>query len=94
MASGGSRVATALRVCVALLGEPALWSTVVRQIRVLARPQWWRHAPYLPVPSASYLRFRLLTAYGGDGTATPSVSDVVTYLRWCRAYPAVIAADS
>jgi hypothetical protein len=27
------------------------------------------------------------TAYGGAGDAEPAPEDLVTYLRWCRAFP-------
>ena len=74
-----------------MLRHPDLWGTALRQARLLARPRWWRRPPFLPVPDPEYLRFRLLTAYGGDGTAAPDPSDLVAYLRWCRAYPQVIA---
>ena len=83
---------TALLGAVAVvLRHPDLWATALRQARLLARPGWWRRPPFLPVPDQDYLRFRLLTAYGGDGTAAPDPSDLVAYLRWCRAYPQVIA---
>lgn len=83
---------TALLGAVAVvLRHPDLWATALRQARLLARPGWWRRPPFLPVPDPDYLRFRLLTAYGGDGTAAPDPSDLVAYLRWCRAYPQVIA---
>ena len=83
---------TALLGAVAVvLRHPDLWGTALRQARLLARPRWWRRPPFLPVPDQDYLRFRLLTAYGGDGTAAPDPSDLVAYLRWCRAYPQVIA---
>ena len=39
--------------------------------------------PFLPVPSAEYLRFRLLTQYG-DAAQRPAPDDVLNYLRWCR----------
>jgi hypothetical protein len=68
--------------------RPTLWSTGVRQVLRLAPTGWWRRAPFLPVPDAGYLRFRLQTAYG-DPTAAPRPADVVTYLRWCRAWPRV-----
>jgi len=77
---------------VVLLRHPDLWRTALRQLRVLARPGWWRRAPFLPVPDPEYLRFRLVTAYGGDGTARPDPSDLVAYLRWCRAFPEVTAS--
>jgi hypothetical protein len=28
------------------------------------------------------------TAYGGAGDQRPAAADVVTYLRWCRDFPA------
>ncbi|HOT81550.1 MAG TPA: hypothetical protein PKY13_16270 [Microthrixaceae bacterium] len=80
-----------LGAVVVVLRHPDLWGTALRQTRLLARPGWWRRPPFLPVPDPEYLRFRLLTAYGGDGTAAPDPSDLIAYLRWCRAYPQVIA---
>ncbi len=73
----------------ALLRRPDLWATAVRQLVVLAVPGWWRRAPYLPLPDAAYLRFRLVTAYGGSGDAEPTPADLLTYLHWCRSWPHV-----
>lgn len=70
----------------AVARRPDLWVTAVRQLRVLARPGWWRRPPFLPLPPRDYLRFRLQTAYGGDGTGTVRGEDLVSYLRWCRAW--------
>lgn len=80
-----------------LVRRPDLWLTAVRQAFVLAVPGWWRRFPFLPLPSATYLRFRLVTAYGGDGTppvaehgtreAGATGRDLVTYLAWCRSDP-------
>jgi hypothetical protein len=42
---------------------------------------WYRQFPFIPVPDADYLRWRLHTAYGDDGSA-PSASDVERYARW------------
>ena len=69
----------------AVLVHPSLWPTGARQASVLARPGWWRRAPFLPVPDPDYLRFRLETAYGGLGEGPFDPADLVTYLRWCRA---------
>ena len=66
----------------AVVRRPHLWSTAARQGRRLARPGWWRHPPFLPVPDPEYLAFRLETQYGADGR--PDSRDVVTYLEWCR----------
>ena len=66
----------------ALAREPGLWPTALGQAGRLARPGWWRRAPFLPVPDAGYVRFRLDTQYGAAGRPDPE--DLVTYLRWCR----------
>lgn len=76
---------------VAVVRRPSLWWTALRQLRRMVVPGWWRRAPYLPLPDRTYLRFRLVTAYGGEGGA-PRAEDVVTYLHWCRAWPEVTSA--
>jgi len=77
----------ALRALAAVLPHPSIWPVALRQLRVLAAPGWWRRRPFLPVPTAAYLRFRLETAYGGAGDQSPHPGDLVTYLRWCRTFP-------
>jgi hypothetical protein len=47
----------------------------------MARPEWWRRAPFLPLPPSAYLRFRLETAYGA--VTAPEPADLVAYLTWC-----------
>ena len=81
------RVGWALRAVAAVARHPVLWPTALRQVRVLAAPGWWRRPPFLPLPAPAYLRFRLQTAYGDD--RDPEPGDVVTYLHWCRAWPAL-----
>ena len=51
----------------ALAREPELWPTAVGQAGRLARPGWWRRAPFLPLPDPAYVRFRLDTQYGAAG---------------------------
>ena len=72
----------------AVARHPSLWLTGLRQAWVLARPGWWWHPPFLPVPDREYLKFRMVTMYGGEGEGADP-ADLVTYLRWCRAWPAV-----
>ena len=72
----------------AVAAHPTLWFTALRQAWLLAPTGWWRSAPWLPLPDAGYLRFRMVTAYGGDGAQAPEPDDLLTYLRWCRAWPA------
>lgn len=44
---------------------------------------WYRHAPFLPLPPREYVRWRMFTAYG-DEDAIPPVDDVVRFARWRR----------
>lgn len=66
-----------------MLAHPTLWPTAVRQAARLAPAGWWRHAPFLPVPSKDYVAFRMLTQYG-DTQHPVEPADVLNYLRWCR----------
>ncbi len=69
----------------AVFTHPSLWWTAAGAVLRLARRGWWHRAPFLPLPGEAYWRFRLVTAYGGDGEGeTLTSSDVVDYLRWCR----------
>lgn len=68
----------------AVLRHPELWGVALVSVFRLARPGWWRRSPHLPLPDADYLAFRLETQYGADPVVDPE--DVVTYLRWCRAF--------
>lgn len=74
----------AWRAAAAVARHPSLWAIGMRQALVLAAPGWWRRRPFLPLPAPDYLRFRLQTAYGGEGNTDPDPDDLVTYLRWCR----------
>ena len=47
------------------------------------RRDWWRLAPFLPIPDPTYLRWRMYTAYG-DEAAVPPVQDVIRFARWRR----------
>ena len=43
--------------------------------------RWYRRPPFLPLPSKAYMRWRMETAYGQNGTVVPS-GDLERYLRW------------
>lgn len=73
-----------LAVAWAVARRPGLWTVAAEQVLRLARPGWWRRAPFVPLPDPDYLRFRLETQYGDD--RDPDPQDVVTYLAWCREY--------
>lgn len=71
----------------AVIRHPTLLPAAIGVLTSMARRGWWRRPPFLPRPSAEYVRFRLLTQYG-DEDADPTVDDVVSYLRWRRRWPA------
>lgn len=71
----------------AVVVRPRLWVTAVRQLVRLTPHGWWKRAPFLPVPPADYLEFRLVTQYGGEhGLSRGNVRtvDVLDYLSWCK----------
>ncbi len=72
---------------VALVGRalinPRLAVDLLKAGWAFRRRHWWRQAPFLPVPDATYLRWRMYTAYG-DEAAVPPVEDVVRFARWRR----------
>ena len=85
MTSGPDRVGSWVGAAAAVASRPWLWPTAARQVSRLAKPGWWRRAPFLPRPDPAYLAFRLETMYGASAPP-PEGSDVVAYLRWCRSY--------
>jgi hypothetical protein len=44
---------------------------------------WYRRMPFLPLPSMTYVRWRMHTAYG-DHETIPPVEDVIRYAHWAR----------
>lgn len=66
-----------------LLRHPVLWPTAIATALRLAAPGWWRRRPYLPLPDADYLEFRMETQYGSD--TEPDPEDLIAYLTWVRA---------
>lgn len=67
----------------ALVRQPGLW--------VAAAAAGVRHLPRRPTrprTAEPWLRFRMETAYGRE-RSTPTGHDLVTWLRWARAWPRV-----
>jgi hypothetical protein len=76
-----------LRVAMPVLVRPSLWWTALQQIVRMTPRHWWKTAPFLPVPRADYLEFRLVTQYGGNLESARSkieADDVLKYLAWCK----------
>lgn len=63
------------------LRRPTLAINLVRVSWRFRSRRWYRQFPFLPLPDADYLRWRLHTAYGDDG-AVPEAEDVERYARW------------
>lgn len=80
--SRGNRSRGIRDVAAAVLLRPGLWPAAIATMFRLAQPGWWRTWPPLPVPSEGLWRLRMLTAYGGDGSAEPDAADVRSYLDW------------
>ena len=63
--------------------NPRLAVDLLRTGWAFRRRDWWRQAPFLPVPDREYLRWRMYTAYA-DESAVPPTDDVVRFARWRR----------
>ena len=65
----------------AVVKRPSLWTTAIGAVFAVARRNWWRRPPFLPVPDGEYARWRLQTAYGSLDRPIAE-GDVVSYLEW------------
>ena len=65
------------------LVNPRLALDLIRLAWSVRARSWYRRPPFLPLPPAEYLRWRMYTAYG-DEQALPSVEDVVRFATWRR----------
>ena len=73
----------AVQVALAVAVRPSLWGTALRMWWRTTPRDWWRQRPFLPLPPADYVQFRLVTQYGA--TNAPVVAeDVLNYLAWCK----------
>ena len=69
------------RLALRALRDPALATALLRVAWRFRRRRWYRQAPFLPIPDRTYVRWRMLTAYG-DSDAVPPADDVARYARW------------
>lgn len=63
------------------LRRPGMLSRVIAAAWAFRARGWYRRPPFLPVPSRTYLRWRMETAYG-DPDAVPSNEELERFLRW------------
>lgn len=71
------------RLALRALGNPRLALDLLRLVWSFRARDWYRRAPFLPLPPADYMRWRMFTAYG-DERAVPPLDDVVRFARWRR----------
>lgn len=73
------------RLLLALTGRalrhPAAGVALVRVAWRFRTRDWYRRFPFLPLPDAAYVRWRMHTAYGRDD-AVPPADDVIRYAKW------------
>lgn len=65
----------------AIARRPDLWWAAASLAVKHRRDGWWRRAPYLPVPDASWLAFRRETAFA-DPEGLPTPHELTEYLEW------------
>ena len=73
----------ALRLAARAIINPRVALDLTSMAWAMRRRRWYAKAPFLPVPPAEYVRWRMYTAYG-DETAVPPVADVLRFARWRR----------
>lgn len=70
-----------LRFAGLALRRPGLLGPILGAAWAFRRADWYRRAPFLPLPSSSYLRWRMDTAYG-DPEAIPPEGEVERFVVW------------
>lgn len=63
------------------LKRPRLWPALVSAAWAFRPRGWYRKAPFLPLPSKPYMRWRLETAYG-DPEAVPPADEIERFVTW------------
>lgn len=63
------------------LRDPSLVPTLLGAAWRFRARHWYRRAPFLPLPPADYVEWRLHTAYG-DAGAEPRADELARYVRW------------
>jgi hypothetical protein len=70
-----------LRIVARALVRPRLLLILLATGWRFRRQGWFRRPPFLPLPPADYMRWRMHTAYG-DEQHMPTVTELEAYARW------------
>jgi hypothetical protein len=79
----GTWTSLALALTLRAIVNPRVALDLLTVAWVFRRRRWWRAFPFLPLPPAEYIRWRMYTAYG-DERAVPPLRDVLRFARWRR----------
>jgi hypothetical protein len=63
--------------------DPRVARDLLSLVWAMRARRWYRVPPFLPFPPADYLRWRMVTAFGDEGSL-PSAPEIVRYARWRR----------
>ena len=63
------------------LRRPGLWPALLSAAWAFRPRDWYRRPPFLPLPSRTYMRWRLDTAYG-DPDAAPPADEIARFVTW------------
>lgn len=77
------RTVLALGLAWRALVNPRVAADLLSLAWAMRSRRWYRTPPFLPLPPAEYVRWRMVTAYG-DENVLPAVPDVLRYARWRR----------
>lgn len=70
-----------LRIAGYAVRRPRIVPYLLRAAWAFRARDWYRRAPFLPLPPRSYMRWRMETAYG-DADAWPTLDQMERYLVW------------
>ena len=70
-----------LRMVRLAVGRPTMVVPLLSAAWRFRARDWYRRAPFLPLPPRQYLAWRLHTAYG-DQRYLPAAGEIERYLRW------------
>lgn len=72
------------RIAGLALRQPGLAAGLLGAAWRFRARDWYRRRPFLPLPPAEYVAWRLDTAYGSTD-AVPGARELERYLRWAAA---------